>query len=1131
MSRENSSFTYKTINKQVRQVLEARSQMDNTVQMAMPFVKATTTIGNMSDILQSSDNVGFTLGIHGYPNQDITTEAIYSPGGGDAWIGYTYKPNGDVQPIYANLDTLYMSSRKYASIDIKKMISLLNVNTELAETTSKIFVPPPGITSATITRNRAGVVSTGTINFVVPTLPQLELLHRTFLIPGCGMILEWGQQFADDGTNSYGESGLRFVNNQKIFPWTNKEERDKLFEKIRLNRYGFPDILTDYVWPTQGQYMWMFGRIANFDVKSNADGSYNCMVKISGPAEESWAYSVTNTALPPKDLSGTVCVEDANSVATYFGNTTDGFNLKSLLEDVLSKPDHAWHAHVVKFEKPPGSEGEPAPDSTEVNLSEDKFFNTKDSYFFTWRFFVNVVLNDEEVGVKAIFKKAGFLDEELKKIALLLPYADGPNREITGPVLAARGGINDPFEPFVGYNDLLRSIDPGTMIIVNDAAVFFAKKYVESTRPPLVEQLFKDTPETTKMRQLGSFTISTNKLPASEKSTPIDKGFLSTGVWLNHKAVSRCMVGADTVIMGISNLLQNMSSATSGFWQLALDIANPNEEISDQVSYNYSVIDINYRENSNKAVEKLLKNGENKIHIFNKFIRNDAGNIVGSDVIDCSVDLALPKRMFSQIATLGLVQPKDIQTAGGQEVTEPDSPTMNTAATDTNEALREMFAITSISPKDGKSVDITMPNNEERKKWFAGKTCGKVESSTTAGTGGANNSAAPPPTDAAKAPDDLKKEIEDLEKQKEAACKDKTCPDPVIETPVPTAASVPNANEQPKADRRASLSFWQAGYRNGEIPNSVLSTYQGKRFVREVADSLEKLEKRILTDTGTGFTVTSGYRSFQEQANLVSGGNQNAAKPGTSSHGWGTGVDIRRTSILTDWFEKNSALVESQFGFKRTYTPKGTNPPIHLEYMKPISITPAPRPREQTAAKDLTTPTPTVSPTTVQQPVRPSVDPACAECNRVKSLLDQKKKQLAANNTADARKDQAVKLFPEMEAALLYVELFPEWMISNIRGTADGNSSNAFGASPGTLSIKADITLPGVNGLRVGELFWLDRIPMFYRVFGAFQIINITDTIDISNGWTTKIESRFNYLGAAFRDAMIEQFKEPTDGN
>jgi hypothetical protein len=1386
MSRKNSSFAYKTINSSIRAILDARSNMNNTVQMAMPFVKATTTVGNMNDIL-GEGNIGFTLGVHGYPDQNLLTENIYTPQGGYPLIGYTYTSDGSgVKLIEANLDSLYMS-RKESSIDIKKMIQFFDNGAELYSSGgegSKIVIPPPGITGVNITRNRAGVVSAATINFSVPILPQLEMLHRTFLIPGVGMVLEWGQQFAKDTSIDYGEGGLTDSTiQQNTFPWYDVEKRTELFEKLRLNRYGFPDLLRDYVYPTQGQYMWMFGRVGNFDVKSNSDGSYECSVKIVGPAEDSWAYSVVNTVLPPKDLSGTICVEDANSVATYFANTTDGLNLKSLLETVQNDTNHPWHKHVIKFEKPANSEGEPTVETTDVNLSEDKFFNTKDSYFFTWRFFVNVVLNDEEVGVKKIFKKAGLTDAEIGKIALLQPYADGPDRRVTD--VANISTLNDPYESFVGYNKFLRSHDPGTMIIINNVAVREAIKYINEQRPTIREQLFADSPEAAKMASLGSFTESTRSIPLEERTPPpqkpnqttqLDKGFLSTGVWLNHKRVAQCMVGADTVIMGITNLLQNMSGATSGFWQLALDISEPDSESGgERTAYNYSVIDINYRENSTRAVDKLLK-GEERIHVFNKYIRSSDGQLRGSDVIDCTVDLALPKRMFSQIATLGLVQPKDIQAATGEEQTDPDAPGMNAVAGDVNEALRKMFAITSISPENGVSVDLTMPTTDERKKWFAGKTCGQVESNTTAGTGGANNSAAPPSTDALAKKEDLEKEIEklkkDLESDKCKQCTQTTTPatqptqttTPATQpTPTPAKPPLPGTADGPATLPKDTRNYientpWSAGFisyvmqasgtsfpaagAHVTYSNSIRKGFSGWSALDPATTSLRvgdvvvvnrciKFEGKkcvqmnnLRFDSATWSGPTHGdiVTSISDGKIVTLGGNVADTVKITTYKSTSTGTIVAATGAIVvlrpsqqqaskivdtanaeyqkwfsnKWVETNPAAFDSLNAYykagKLTNTLKGpsnaqvaspasrdplgtfrtangsegegkitdilvprqsvggktalvvqldtgkvvrrignrnwrNHNPGNLEFGKTakkfgaigsdvrfaifpdyqsgraakeflLFINPEPNgkgniyknmtvrqaiadyapPNENDTAKyqrliieavggdfvlgTLTTeqrnrmlnamerfegyvpgtievrdspsspPQPTTTPTVTAAPqsVRPSrqtptTSPQCVECNKNKQLLEQKQKQLASNNAIDNKKDEIVRLFPGLERVFKYIELFPEWMISNIRGTADGNSSNAFGASPGALSIAADITLPGINGLRIGELFWLDRIPAFYRTFGAFQIINLTDSIDVSNGWTTKINARFNYLGVAWRDEMYSRIE------
>jgi hypothetical protein len=143
------------------------------------------------------------------------------------------------------------------------------------------------------------------------------------------------------------------------------------------------------------------------------------------------------------------------------------------------------------------------------------------------------------------------------------------------------------------------------------------------------------------------------------------------------------------------------------------------------------------------------------------------------------------------------------------------------------------------------------------------------------------------------------------------------------------------------------------------------------------------------------------------------------------------------------------------------------------------------------------------------------------DCNICNGLQNQKnvleraikleQDRLEVSNAAEKTKSEN----PELENAFRYIELLPGWMVTQITNSGDDIFSNAFGAAPGTLSISGDLVLPGINGLRVGELFWIDRIPSFYRAFGAFQVMSLEDNIG-GAGWTTRIHARFNYLGGAW---------------
>jgi putative chitinase len=122
---------------------------------------------------------------------------------------------------------------------------------------------------------------------------------------------------------------------------------------------------------------------------------------------------------------------------------------------------------------------------------------------------------------------------------------------------------------------------------------------------------------------------------------------------------------------------------------------------------------------------------------------------------------------------------------------------------------------------------------------------------------------------------------------------------------------------------------------------------------------------------------------------------------------------------------------------------------------------------------------------------------------QVKTLLDDKLKAFSP----DAK-------YSLINSALF--EILPDNMRNKMsensaKGGANPNFSHAWRA-PGKLSVTADFTIPGIAGLRIGQIFWIDRISEAYKSYGAFQLFGLTENIDISKGWTTSIHSRFNAL-------------------
>jgi hypothetical protein len=1403
-----NSFSYKAIDRRIRDILDERSILENTVQVGMPFIKVTSTIdmGRVAGYdVGNTNNYGFTLGLH-VTEEDLTFRDMYTDSNGEYLIGYTYQPPIDGETTGRSKLIYTIPPGK----EINSSITLLDAQRFLVSDTESSYIPPPGITSATIGRNKNGLLSVADISFTVPTLPQLEALHRTFLIPGVGMIVEWGQQFAPKKSDFiWGETGLETEADirERFFPWYDRDKLVPLLNRLAEQRVGLEEILQDYTYPSQGQYQWMFGRVANFEINSNSDGSFECSVKIVGPSEDSFPYSTRNTVISPK-LIGTnqvnSCPDKSNSVESYFKKTTEGKNFKTLLEQIANGTPpsglEGWTGHVVKVAKKRNFRDNLARfydwitnlTTSNPQISEEDFADSEDAYFLSWRFFVNIVLNDEDYGVKSIFKDAALSNAELNKISLLRPYTiPGKTPRESGE--GGEGKLIDPYENYVGGNTYLRSIDPSTLIIVNGAAVTAARQMLinisssltETQRNNLIQKVLGDangsTEEARKMDRMGDFLVNSNaiylqyeestgrQLPDVDGRVNLEletitrrqadydpnRAFLSTGVWLNHKAVSQAMVGSNTILGGINNLLKRMNAATSGFWGLAIDSSEPDED--DNSSFNFGIVDINYKESSEYAVKEFFE----KVHVFNKYIRERAGDGTrfGSDVIESNINLNLPKLLFAQIATLGLHQPSDMKAVSGDngsvefDVDHPKFP-------DAQEQLRKMFAITSLAQSDefDKGPDLTALSKKERNDKIAALAiCGTDTNQTTAMTGGRGvnigqrdintflNSSGGPDGE------DIERQIEvgqEIMNFCNGACRDDTvsfasarpvsidrsgnacstdgnCPNnqlciqgrcveqpikvPISQLPIGYFLDLQaSGSYNTRSGNIGAIGKYQLvgttfkqtvdalGLPGNQIFNEQIQELMARyllfikqpsvlRYLRRENNNVDaalaalqnefvslklteggvdrpKRTRDFLTATRAqfgGYTLDdlktryenknfdwsnepSVVQEFLNFIGSVEGGrtgydglnvrnketlkntknylrainNLPPAEGGGASNQLGSTADEQPTitgrPFITSPPTSPPSSLESecedigQFTFTRSLDPCNSpsqrpniglsvikNNPTDLYYTYEIGNFRCGLPADGNYIREggnsyLTCrsgtcseiscssslfqipgsqppPTPTGTVSAARPPFGnnggrntytdrritlqewsnlPEPKPEwiggfaqiastsnfglgistinsfdCSLCETVSQRLVQLQTQAERREEEDpediSRLQRAIAAFPEYEKVFKYIEMLPDWMVTEI--TNDGNDifSNAFGAAPGTLSISGDIVLPGINGLRVGELFWIDRIPTYYRAFGAFQVISLEDIIG-KEGWSTKIHARFNYLGGTW---------------
>lgn len=1154
MAHDKSSFNYKVINEDVRKILDSRSRLNNSIQVAMPFVRATTTIVN-SNILKEG-NIGFTLGIHNLP-EDIQYEDMYAEKDSNMpLVGYTYQGDGTTKKVYA-----------MNPVD-KTIESLLDRRKTLYTSTDYSRVPPPGLTNVRVGTNKNGLLSDATLTISVPTLVQLETLHRVFLVPGLGMVVEWGQQFAPEVTPSYGEISTLDTSARSMFPWNDPIKARQLLSRLAVNEVGIEEILNDYVYPSQGQYMWIFGRVGSYTTKANSDGSYECTVRIIGTSENSWAYSVKDTVVSTKKSNNPYfCASNSNSVYSYFTTNTAGKNFKSLLDETVNpKKNSEWKDHVFKAKRTNNTEGEPKENEQSPIMSEKGAEDLEDAYYITWRFFVNKVLNDEEVGLKSIFKGASLDENEMKRVATLLPYASGPDRKITN-VANIKGDakyIDDPYECFVGFNKYLRSTNPGTMLIINEEAASLAEKdqqYNTSTD----KSIYRATDDSRFLMERGKFEESTSKL--SERYT--DRGFLSAGIWINHKVIVECMSTAESIIAGIRDLLGRMNIATENYWNLTIDAAEPIREYGN--AFNYMVVDSNFKESSDKAVQNFLEN----VYTFNKYISEDKdGNLQGSETTECSVDLSLPKRMFAQIGTIGLIQPEDIGktdiiAAVSQSKKEQAEDPMKIS--DPNDSLRQMFSLlvlSSTNGSEGSNIDLTiLPKSERDRLLSINAICADGNTNTTAETAGVgyksdkkeivlnNNSV-----------EDIKKLKEDsLKKVNSEVCKkcsNCSTSDTSVQSLIGNVGLGFGTAALSSAVRTLTqLTIGEIRKLQSERKIFAVGKYQGipatlnawitsdnisasstfspslqekfgdwlltskrpkvKQFIDGGNISVEDAQLELAKEFASipipydivrnGVTIQAGQSYYAGSANNKASHSITQVRNALFS-----AKNTKSLEPLKQFIAKGEGSYEAINRGKAGDTP--TNSPAYKLALNSGIVNgnaPTSSPLTKTCNDAFYESIgKTTGPLTQQAAIQKGKE-LCAECEKTATVISQVNKVLPQREQEEA----TIRKFYGLQSVFRYVEIYPEYMVNNIAAQSNGVFSNSFGAAPGMLAINADLSMPGVNGLRVGELFWIDRVPSFYKAFGAFQIMSIEHTITTS-GWQTKIHAVFNYLGRAWLASM-----------
>ena len=71
---------------------------------------------------------------------------------------------------------------------------------------------------------------------------------------------------------------------------------------------------------------------------------------------------------------------------------------------------------------------------------------------------------------------------------------------------------------------------------------------------------------------------------------------------------------------------------------------------------------------------------------------------------------------------------------------------------------------------------------------------------------------------------------------------------------------------------------------------------------------------------------------------------------------------------------------------------------------------------------------------------------------------------------------------------------------------APGEDSN-YSSVPPIVPLQVSLTIQGIGGIKVGDLFYIRYLPERYRNYCHFMVVNVEHEIT-PTGWTTKLDSR-----------------------
>ena len=631
--------SFKSFHPRIQYELTRRKFSTETVDAHMPFVNFTSLLyvnrTDTNEALSNTDAPASTwgwcpsLGVHTTGGvKNIRFEQLYNP-----TVNISQLQNRSIVGVITRAD----------QNGVSRVPGLLAASTEIEVPN----IPPPGIANITVDRTLAGPMGVrgglirANLKVIAYSKGQVDTLLKYFLRPGTNVVLELGRMSTKN-------------QELKTFNWNRPltEIKSELEGIVQLRDNDLQNkLIRDYVYGNNGNYEIFVGYTVKFNIKYTKENIYEIEFSVNSIQQ----FEIQNTHTGVKSI----CASPTNRCAAmdareYFSpayswkEKTFSRLLKAATTSGGNLYDE-WNQHVVPV-KDTSSEG-----ATSAG--------TEQSYFITWKFFIDKVLNDENLGLLSIFPLAS---RNTIKSGLLSPSTTEGEIIKNNEALI----INE-----VNYHPDLRSIDPNVMIIVNKQAQANAEVQQQFR---LAEAQYRaktqdyDTQFDSPLERRLLQELDMDDFAPAEQALRNVSGVSSLlrGVWLNTNAIIAAFDRTDTVSSALDALLVEMNRVTEGYWNLQLlssdDSKFPGVHVIDMglsktitiekppVAERDSLLTNITAPQSNK--EAILANtfgsGDTPRYIYvfnerNRILNN--GDSIGSELIDININFDLPLAIATQV--------------------------------------------------------------------------------------------------------------------------------------------------------------------------------------------------------------------------------------------------------------------------------------------------------------------------------------------------------------------------------------------------------------------------------------------------------------------------------------------------